>query len=186
MEWYGEIPKTRGVTIQTTVDSFRGRVRVDVREYVEARPGDPDTRQPTPRGISLPLDRLPRLLDALRAAEADALRDGLLRAEDYDDARPEAQPPPPHEPARPAPARPAAPRPAAPATYAVTAPIAALGAEPGDLLLATDGEIVLMRQLEGSEPALLRRFAAALHPLDAAPACAPGEGAVTTPLRLEP
>lgn len=83
---YAEIPTGRGFAVRVTRSDFRGKPRVDVRHYFEARPGDPDTMAPTKKGASLPLELLPTLLDALRHAEADAIRDGALLAEDYENA----------------------------------------------------------------------------------------------------
>ncbi len=83
---YGEIPKARGVVVQVMRDSFRNRERLDLREWVEDRPGSPDSRQPTRKGVSIPLSKLPSLLAALRTAETDALQAGLLRSADYEAA----------------------------------------------------------------------------------------------------
>jgi hypothetical protein len=80
---YGEIPKVRGVVVHIAVEDFRGRDRLDLREHVEYRPGDPDSRYATQRGVSLALDRLPQLLAFLHQVEHDALRQGRLKPQHY-------------------------------------------------------------------------------------------------------
>jgi hypothetical protein len=85
-KWYGAIPKVRGVGVQVQRSEFRGKARLDIREHYEFRPGDPDSARPTKKGISIPIRDLPRLMKLLNAAEADALRLGLLELEDYDEA----------------------------------------------------------------------------------------------------
>jgi len=79
-----EIPTGRGFAIRISRTTWRGKARADVRHCFEVRPGDPDTRQPTRKGISLPLDLLPRLLAGLHQIERDAIAAGELRAEDYE------------------------------------------------------------------------------------------------------
>lgn len=84
--WYGAIPKVRGVDIQVSRSEFRGKARLDVREHYEFRPGDPDSARPTKKGVSIPVQDLPRLMGLLKAAEADCLTLGLLELKDYTDA----------------------------------------------------------------------------------------------------
>lgn len=84
--WYGAIKKVRGVDVQVQRSEFRGKARLDVREFFELRPGDPDSARPTKKGISLPVQDLPRLMALLKAAEADCLTHGLLELEDYEEA----------------------------------------------------------------------------------------------------
>ena len=84
------IPKTRGVEIRVSRSRYRNRERVDVREYVGF--GEPDSMKPTKRGVNLPLEHLPRLLAALHAIEREAIRDGELLPEDYENAG--LEPPP--------------------------------------------------------------------------------------------
>jgi hypothetical protein len=81
-----EITTGRGFAVRISCNTWRGNPRVDVRHVFEVRPGDPDTRQPTRKGVSLPLDLLPRLLAALHAIEAAAIAAGELLAEDYGNA----------------------------------------------------------------------------------------------------
>jgi hypothetical protein len=79
MRIYGEIPKVRGVVVLVT----RNQERLDIREFVEDRPGTPDSRQPTRKGVNLPLAKLPALVAALQRAEADAIKGGSLKARHY-------------------------------------------------------------------------------------------------------
>jgi len=81
-----DIPTGRGYCVRVSRSRFRGRERLDVRHYFEARPGDPDTRRPTKKGVNLPLDLLPALLAALHAIEREAIEAGELLAEDYENA----------------------------------------------------------------------------------------------------
>jgi hypothetical protein len=97
MKIFGEIPKGRGYLLRISQEHYRGHPRVDCRVWYETRPGDPDTRRPTPKGINLSLRDLPAVLAALRAAEADALREGQLSAKDYQRAG--LEPPPALRPA---------------------------------------------------------------------------------------
>jgi len=81
-----DIPTGRGYCVRVSRSTFRGRERLDVRHFFEARPGDPDTRRPTKKGVNLPLELLPQLLAALHAIEREAIRDGELLPEDYENA----------------------------------------------------------------------------------------------------
>lgn len=83
MKVYAELGKTRGVVVLVTSSTFRDQPRLDLREHVEDRPGDPDSRFPTKRGVNLHVRHLPVLLAALQAAAADALEAGHLRAEAF-------------------------------------------------------------------------------------------------------
>jgi hypothetical protein len=83
---YGEIPKARGAVILITRNQFRDMQRCDIREVVEYRPGDPDTRRPTKWGVNLPVAKVPALLTALQKMEADAIADGTLKARHYIEA----------------------------------------------------------------------------------------------------
>lgn len=87
-----EIPTGRGFAVRIARTEWRGKARVDVRHVFEVRPGDPDTRQPTRKGVSLPLDLLPRLLAGLHQIEADAITAGELLPEDYENEGLEAPP----------------------------------------------------------------------------------------------
>jgi hypothetical protein len=81
-----EIPAGRGFAVRIARTTWRGKSRVDVRQVFEVRPGYPDTRQPTKKGVSLLLEDLPRLLAALRQIEAEAIEAGELLPEDYENA----------------------------------------------------------------------------------------------------
>jgi len=48
-----EIPTGRGFAIRISRTEWRGRARADIRHCFEVRPGDPDTRQPTKKGLDL-------------------------------------------------------------------------------------------------------------------------------------
>jgi|SRR5690606_583684 len=87
-----EIPAGRGFAVRIARTTWRGKSRVDVRQVFEVRPGYPDTRQPTKKGVSLLLEDLPRLLAALRQIEAEAIEAGELLPEDYENAG--VEPPP--------------------------------------------------------------------------------------------
>jgi hypothetical protein len=83
MRIYGEIPKVRGVVVLITRSQFRDQERLDIREFVEDRPGTPDSRQPTRKGVNLPLAKLPALVAALQAAAGEALEAGNLKPADF-------------------------------------------------------------------------------------------------------
>ncbi len=83
MKIFGEIPKGRGAVVLITRNQFRDMQRCDIREVVEYRPGDPDTRRPTKWGVNLPVAKVPVLIAALQSMEADAIEDGTLRPHHY-------------------------------------------------------------------------------------------------------
>jgi hypothetical protein len=74
MRILGEIPRGRGCAILITRDTYQGHELLSVREWVDFTPGNPDTRRPTTKGITIPVRLIPALRAALEAAEADALR----------------------------------------------------------------------------------------------------------------
>jgi hypothetical protein len=80
---YAELPKGRGFVLRIGQEHYQGHPRVDCRVWYETRPGDPDTRRPTPKGINLSLRDLPGVLAALQQAAADALEAGHLRPEQF-------------------------------------------------------------------------------------------------------
>ncbi len=80
---YAEIPRGRGFVLRVASEHYQGHPRVDCRIWYEVRPGSPDTRRPTPKGINLALRDLPGVLAALQAAAADALAAGHLRPEQF-------------------------------------------------------------------------------------------------------
>lgn len=59
---------------------------MDVRSVFEACLGDPTSRLPTRKGVSLPLYLLPLLLAALHEIEHDAIRAGDLLVERFENA----------------------------------------------------------------------------------------------------
>lgn len=78
MKVFAELPKGRGLVVRVSRDRYQQHELVDIRTFYETRPGDPDTRRPTPKGVSLSVRRLPELIAALQAAEAEARAAGLL------------------------------------------------------------------------------------------------------------
>jgi hypothetical protein len=70
------ISKSTIADLRVRLTRFKGHDLVDVRLFQE--PDDSDERMPTKRGITLRVDRLHELVDALRQAEAEARRTGLL------------------------------------------------------------------------------------------------------------
>lgn len=86
MTTHGEIQKARGTVVLIGSSYFQGRDRIDLREWVEHRIGDPDSRQPTKSGVSLPITDLPAILAALGRVEQEAIRSGLLSARQYREA----------------------------------------------------------------------------------------------------
>lgn len=93
---YGELRKSREAVVQVARASFRGRDRLDIRTYLETRPGDADTRVPTQRGVSIPLSDLPELLMALLHASSAAFWDGSIDPAAYTAAGLPVPPPPDH------------------------------------------------------------------------------------------
>lgn len=68
------IPKNRREHVRVTLTAFNGRYLADVRVYVQAG----GEAKPTRLGVSLSLETLPALRAALKKAEAEARRLGLL------------------------------------------------------------------------------------------------------------
>ena len=83
MQIHGGISQGRGFEMRVTTDQFQGRERLDLRTWAEYRPGDPDSAQPTKKGVNLPVSRLPELLAILKRAEAELIRSGHLKPNDY-------------------------------------------------------------------------------------------------------
>lgn len=78
------IPKGPDTEVRVQRSTYRGRERVDIREFWQ--PADAEQHVATRKGVNLPLEDLPQLLAALRAIEADAIRSGGLLVEDYQNA----------------------------------------------------------------------------------------------------
>jgi hypothetical protein len=71
------IPKNAHESVRVALDHYRGVDLVDIR--VLASLHDPSGGQvPTKKGVSLKIQRLPELVAALQAAEAEARERGLL------------------------------------------------------------------------------------------------------------
>jgi hypothetical protein len=72
----GTIPKNGVEEVRVALTSYAGHALVDVRTYADF--GDAEERRATKKGVALKLSRLPALIDALVAAEAEARSRGLL------------------------------------------------------------------------------------------------------------
>ena len=83
MQIHGGIGQGRGFEMRVTTDRFQGRERLDLRTWAEYRPGDPDSAQPTKKGVNIPVAKLPELLAILKRAEAELIRSGHLKDADY-------------------------------------------------------------------------------------------------------
>ena len=80
---FGVIAKTRGIDLRITVGDYRNKLRLDVREWVEARIGDPDSAIATPKGINIGVEHLPRFLHLLNDIAREARAAGRLKPEDF-------------------------------------------------------------------------------------------------------
>lgn len=76
---YADIPKDRRHVVRVAHTEYQGVQSVDLRLLYPAAGGE---MKQTRKGVSLRVDRLPALLDALRAAEADLRAKGLLGGEE--------------------------------------------------------------------------------------------------------
>jgi hypothetical protein len=65
-------------SVRIALDHAKGEATIDIRLCVEVS-STSGVRTPTKAGITLPIDRLPVLRQALQAAEAEARKRGLLR-----------------------------------------------------------------------------------------------------------
>lgn len=63
--------------VRIALTEFQGLKLVDLRIYAFLS-GENGTKYPTKKGLSLRVERLPALIKALRKAEAEAQRQGLL------------------------------------------------------------------------------------------------------------
>jgi hypothetical protein len=74
-------PLRAGEEVRVTLSPYRGQTYLHARRYyldgAVWKPG---------KGLAVRVDILPWLLHALRTTEAEALREGLLFPEDYDNA----------------------------------------------------------------------------------------------------
>ncbi len=69
-------PKSSIEEVRVTLSRFKGFDLVSARIWTDADEGG--ERRPTRKGITLRVERLPELLDALRQAEEEARKAGLL------------------------------------------------------------------------------------------------------------
>ncbi|HUG00889.1 MAG TPA: PC4/YdbC family ssDNA-binding protein [Longimicrobiales bacterium] len=72
---YLTLPLGRGVELRVARTTYRGAERIDIRTYIPYAGGTPG---PTKKGVNVRLEDLPRLVDALQRAEAEAWAEGLL------------------------------------------------------------------------------------------------------------
>ncbi len=80
------IEKGRTSDVRVSLNEFRGRTFLDIRTHVVVdATGD---RVPTRKGVTLPIDKIPQLREAIKAIEAEARELGLLS--DKGDERDEA------------------------------------------------------------------------------------------------
>lgn len=56
--------------VRVSRSTFKGVDRIDVRTFVDID----GERRPTKKGVSIPLDRVPDLIDALRAMSAEGVQ----------------------------------------------------------------------------------------------------------------
>jgi hypothetical protein len=68
------ICKSASAQVRVTISKWNGRHIVHVREYV----GSNDQWRPTSKGIALVIDKLGELVNAIRMAEAETIKRGLL------------------------------------------------------------------------------------------------------------
>lgn len=72
---YASFPSSRGA-VQVTRQLWRGKVRLDIREFV--LPSEAGVLSPTRKGVSLPIDLVRPLREALERMEGDAVLSGLV------------------------------------------------------------------------------------------------------------
>jgi hypothetical protein len=70
------VRKNGSEEVRVALDNFRDIDLLDIRVYAEFSAGG--ERKATKRGVSVRVDRLPALIDALLAAAEEARRRGLL------------------------------------------------------------------------------------------------------------
>jgi hypothetical protein len=71
-----EIGKNSREAVRIALDEYRGSKLIDIRTVCQW--GDVDAFRPTRKGVSLKLEHLPALIEALQRAEAEAVRLGIL------------------------------------------------------------------------------------------------------------
>jgi Transcriptional Coactivator p15 (PC4) len=72
---FGEWSLNKGEIMRVSVENFKGRLLVHVRNWRHGANGE---LYPTPKGATITIDKLPRLLRALRSVRAHAREIGLL------------------------------------------------------------------------------------------------------------
>lgn len=75
------VQKNQREEIRISLSRFKGVDLIDVRTFVNFGGTPDDERNATKKGISLKVERLPELLDALKAALETARAQGLLDAD---------------------------------------------------------------------------------------------------------
>jgi hypothetical protein len=73
------IEKSARVQVRVTIGLWKGRYRVSIREYTAA-PVEGEW-WPSARGVSLDLAKIGELVNAIRMAEAETVKRGLLAKE---------------------------------------------------------------------------------------------------------
>jgi hypothetical protein len=73
------VPKNQREEVRVALDTFKGVDLRDVRVYANFdNDNDDGERRPTKKGVSVKVDKIRALIDALELAEAEAQRRGLL------------------------------------------------------------------------------------------------------------
>jgi hypothetical protein len=75
------IPKNKVEELRVSLPRFKGVELIDVRTFAQFGSGE-EAKRPTRKGITLKIEHLPQLIDALTAALADARARGLLDDKD--------------------------------------------------------------------------------------------------------
>ncbi len=72
------IAKNRSEELRISLSQYQGHNLIDIRVYCEPYANRGEEKVATKKGIALSLEKLPALIDALRAAERRAREEGLL------------------------------------------------------------------------------------------------------------
>ena len=73
------IEKNRSEAVRIALKEFKGRHYLDIRTYIEPYADEGQGRVPTRKGVTVPLAKLPALIEGLQAAERRARDKGLLQ-----------------------------------------------------------------------------------------------------------
>ena len=73
------IEKNRSEELRIALKEFKGRNYLDIRTFIEPYADEGQGRVPTKKGVTVPLAKLPELIEALQKAEEEARAAGLLR-----------------------------------------------------------------------------------------------------------